>query len=75
MFGMNGGGQRMKPGEKRGRWSVQEFVANAVDAPSAGGGHLAPASVPNDFLQRDTVTGTTPGRNQDIRIVSKNGFG
>src|SRR5205085_11673390 len=53
---------------------VQEFVADAVDASLTDGGHLVPAPVANDPLQRDTVTGAAPGGNQDIRIVGENRF-
>ena len=62
----------MKKGWSR---SVEKFVADAEDAPSAGGGGLLPAAVSDDFFQRNAVSCTAPRGNDDVWIQSRNFFG
>jgi hypothetical protein len=72
---MNGRCQRAQAMHEGGRGSVQEFVSNAVDAVFFGGAHCFPSAITNDFLQRNSVSRTTPCGHDHIRIFRENGFG
>src|SRR3981081_2026176 len=61
--------------KKRGTGSVEKFVPDAEDAPSAGSGGLLPVAVSADFPQRNAVSCTAPRGNDDVWIQSHNFFG
>src|ERR1700730_10322401 len=61
--------------KKRGSGSVEKFVADAEDAPSAGSSGLLPAAIGDDFFQRNAVSCTAPRGNDDVGIQSRNFFG
>ncbi len=71
---MNGRGQSAQTENESGRGSVQEFVSNAVNAVLFHGSHLFPATIANDFLQRNPVASATPRGDNYIGILRKNGF-
>lgn len=70
---MNGGGQSAQTENESGCGSVQEFVSNAVNAVLFRGSHLFPATIANDFLQRNPVASAAPCGDNHIGILRKNG--
>jgi len=70
---VNGRGQSAQTENEIGRGSVQEFVSNAVNAVLFRGWHLFPATIANDFLQRNPVPGAAPRGDNYIGILRKNG--
>src|SRR5580693_382949 len=71
---MNGCGQRPQTENETWRWSVEEFVSNAVNPVLFCSAHLLPAPIANDFFQRNPIAGPAPGRNNHIGILRENGF-
>ena len=71
---MNGRGQRPQTANQSRRRGVQKFVSNAVNAVFFGGSHLIPATIVDDFFQRNPVAGAAPRGDHDIRILQQNSF-
>jgi nitrogen fixation protein NifU and related proteins len=68
---MNGGCESAQASDQRGCGSVQELVANAVDAAFADGPHFSPPAVASDLLQWNPVAGATPGGDPHFGIFGQ----
>ena len=68
-------GQRLQALQQRGRGRVQKFVAYAIHAAGERSGRALPASLGNDFFQRDALARAAPGGNDHLRIELSDLFG
>ena len=72
---MNRRRQRVETRNQRGCGSVQKFVGNAVNLRLPDRGSLRPSALAHDFCERHALTGSAPGRNDDLGIQSNYFFG
>ena len=65
---MDGGRQSTQPVEKRGRRSIQKFIANTKHAALLDRTHLAPVTIGYYLFQWNPVASAAPGCHKHVRI-------
>src|SRR5256885_3753188 len=60
--------QSVESMQQRRGWSVQKCIADAVDATGGSGTSILPSAIDNDLFQGNTISGSAPGRHDDLRI-------
>lgn len=60
--------------ERRAR-GVEELVGDAEDAALADGAQVVPVALAYDSFQRDTVSGSAPGKEEDVGVGLSDCFG
>lgn len=74
MFGMDGRGQRPQAVDEGGRWSIQEFVPDTVNAIFFCSAHRRPAAFAEEFVERNPIAGSAPRGDHYIRVFRQNGL-
>src|SRR5271166_953645 len=75
LFGMDGKRQGIQPLKQRGSRRIEILIADAVNPGSAGGASSLPAALGENLVERDAVARSAPGRDEDIRVQSRDFFG
>ena len=65
---MNRESEGLEAAGQRGRRGIEIFVTNAVNATLSRCPNLFPVAIGNNFLERDAIPGTAPGRNENLGI-------